>query len=106
MSAAEQKAVRDELAAVCAGPAFARVPALAQLLTYLVEEDLQGRGSLLRETYIGSGFFGRPPDYDPKIDSVSPCECNPAAYTPRSTLCRDEPGPSHRHAQGLLCAVV
>lgn len=70
MDAAGQQAVRDELAAVSGSTAFARVPALARLLTFLVEEELAARGDLLRETYIGSEFFKRPPDYDPKIDAV------------------------------------
>ena len=43
---------------------------LAQLLTFLVEASLKGEASHLKETTIGVFVFGRPPDYDPKVDTI------------------------------------
>lgn len=43
---------------------------LSQLLSFLVEEALEDRGHLLKETLIGNTIYGRSPPYDPRIDST------------------------------------
>lgn len=63
-------AVRSTLAEVCASASFQRAPVLARLLTFLVEHEQEGRGQLLKETYVGWKLYNRDRDYDPKGDTV------------------------------------
>jgi serine/threonine-protein kinase len=64
------QAVRDELERVLSSACFGRVERTSKLLRFLVERRLQGRESELKESVIGVEVFGRPPDYDPKVDST------------------------------------
>lgn len=43
---------------------------LAQMLTFVVDATLKGEAMHLKETTIGVAVFGRPPDYDPKVDTI------------------------------------
>ena len=43
---------------------------LVQLLNFIVETTLSGDVEHLKETTIGVSVFGRPPDYDPKADTI------------------------------------
>lgn len=61
---------RDELERVLSSSCFARSERVSKLLRYLVEHQIEGRGSELKESIIGVEVFGRPPDYDPKVDST------------------------------------
>jgi hypothetical protein len=47
-----------------------RAGKLVALLDYLVETTLSGNAHYLKETTIGVYVFGRPPDYDPKADTI------------------------------------
>ena len=49
---------------------FSAAPRLAAFLRFIVEETLQGRGGQIKETTIAVQVFGRPPDFDPRLDSV------------------------------------
>src|SRR5512147_1693462 len=62
--------IRDALARVLQSGVFLRSGQLQRLLRFLVEETLAGRGERLKEYVIGVEVFGRPPSYDPRIDSL------------------------------------
>jgi hypothetical protein len=47
-----------------------RAPRLVQFLNFVVETTLEGNADYLKETTIGVSAFGRPPDYDPKTDTI------------------------------------
>jgi TolB-like protein len=70
VATAEPNAVRAEVNRVVASKGFARAVRLAGFLRFVVEQSLEGRAGELKETSIGVEVFGRPPDYDPKQDSV------------------------------------
>ena len=61
---------RDELERVLSSACFARSERVSKLLRFLVERQLDGRESELKESSIGVEVFGRRPDYDPKLDST------------------------------------
>src|SRR5690242_3442758 len=62
--------VTGHLAQIAASTAFARADRLARFLKFVVEETLAGRGERLKEYCIAIEVFGRPPSYDPQIDSL------------------------------------
>src|SRR5262249_35157425 len=64
------KFARDELDRVLSSACFARSVRISKLLRFLVERQLEGRESELKESIIGVEVFGRSPDYDPKLDST------------------------------------
>ncbi len=64
------EAVRAELEAMLASPAFASPERLRRLLRYLVEKALAGQGGELKEYAIGLDVFDRDPGYDPRVDST------------------------------------
>jgi TolB-like protein/cytochrome c-type biogenesis protein CcmH/NrfG len=55
---------------VIASDGFQRSPQLQRFLRYVVEEALAGRGDRLKEYVVGTEVFGRPPNYDPRLDSL------------------------------------
>src|ERR1700744_4493551 len=61
---------QEELERVLSSTGFARTEGLSRLLRYLVERQLEGKGSELKETLIGVEVDGRKPNYDPKLDST------------------------------------
>jgi TolB-like protein/tetratricopeptide (TPR) repeat protein len=61
---------REALERVLSSGCFARSEGLSRLLRHLVERQLEGRASELKETLIGVEVYGRKPDYDPKLDST------------------------------------
>jgi TolB-like protein len=61
---------REALERVLSSGCFARSEGLSRLLRYLVERQLEGKESELKETLIGVEVYGRKPDYDPKLDST------------------------------------
>jgi TolB-like protein len=61
---------RDEVERVLSSACFARSERASKLFRYLVERQLEGRESELKESVIGVEVFGRRPDYDPKVDST------------------------------------
>jgi TolB-like protein len=64
------QALRQELERVLLSASFARSGRVSKLLRFLVERQLEGRESELKESSIGVEVFGRRADYDPKLDST------------------------------------
>ena len=62
--------VRSQLEKVLASAGFVRNDRLSGFLRFVVEQELSGRGDQLKESVIGAEFFGRPPDYDVRQDSI------------------------------------
>ena len=62
--------VREALGRVLASPEFQLSARMTEMLRFLVEATLAGRGPELKEVVVGVEVFGRPADYDPKIDPV------------------------------------
>ena len=62
--------VRTQLEKILSSAGFARNDRLSGFLRFVVEQELFGRGDELKESIIGVEFFGRPPDYDVRQDSV------------------------------------
>jgi eukaryotic-like serine/threonine-protein kinase len=66
----EADAVRAELEAMLASPAFASPERLRRFLRYLVEKALAGQAGELKEYAIGLDVFDRDASYDPRVDST------------------------------------
>jgi len=63
--------VREHLAKLTSSSQLANAARLSNLLRFIVEETLNGRGSQLKEARIGLDVFGRTADsYDPAIDPI------------------------------------
>ena len=62
--------VGTHLERVLASPGFARNERLSRFLRFIAQEELNGRGSELKESLIGVEVFGRKPGFDPKQDST------------------------------------
>lgn len=69
-SAPSLELVREELSRILASPGFARAERLSQLLRYLVEKTLEGRGDQIEEYLLGVEVFDRESSYDPRIDPI------------------------------------
>jgi eukaryotic-like serine/threonine-protein kinase len=67
ISAAE---IRAELQKVLASVELVHCPQLQRFLNFVVEEELAGRGGQLKEYVLAVGVFGRPADFDPRLDSL------------------------------------
>src|SRR5262245_34076199 len=61
---------REALERVLSSDCFARSEGLSRLLRFLVERQLEGRESEIKESTIGVEVYGRRPDYDPRQDST------------------------------------
>lgn len=55
---------------ILATPAFVRSPRLAEFLSFICRETLEGHGQALNEQHIGSMVFGRRANYDSSADTV------------------------------------
>lgn len=62
--------IRSELEKVLASAELVHCPQLQRFLNFVVEEELAGRGNQLKEYVLGVGVFGRPADFDPRLDSL------------------------------------
>jgi len=62
--------VREELARILESGDFKATPRRREMLSYLVEELLAGRGHLLKGYTIGVSVFGREENFDPQADPV------------------------------------
>ena len=62
--------VEGHLERVLASPGFAGNERLSRFLRFIVQQELNGRGSELKESLIGIEVFGRRPGFDPKQDST------------------------------------
>jgi adenylate cyclase len=63
-------AIREALDRVLASQPFLTADRRARLLRFLVEESLSEHADSLKESVIAMEVFDRPPDYDPKLDSI------------------------------------
>lgn len=62
--------VRQALERLLGSRRFARAERHSKFLRYIVNETLAGKGHQLKESLLGVGVFGRPVDYDPRVDPV------------------------------------
>jgi len=62
--------VEKHLERVLASSGFACNERLSRFLRFVAQEELNGRGSELKESPIGVEVFGRRPGFDPKHDST------------------------------------
>ena len=62
--------VRAELREIVGSRTFVHGIRLARFLRYVVENYLNGETERLKESVIGIEVYDRPPDYDPKVDSI------------------------------------
>jgi hypothetical protein len=70
LEAGQVARVREQLDRVAASPGFSNSQRKTQLLRYLVEAALAGRGGEVNEYAIGLDVFERPASFDPRIDST------------------------------------
>ena len=64
------EAVREELTRILESPEFSATPRRRELLQYLVEEMLAGRGNAIKGYTIAVSVFDRGEDFDPDSDPV------------------------------------
>ena len=64
------EAVREQLERVLLSTPFAHRERASKLLRFLVERRLENWENELKESVIGVEVSGRPPDYNPKVDSI------------------------------------
>ena len=64
------EAVRAELEQILQSPQFRDAGRLGPFLRHLVERTLAGDDSSLKESLLGTEFFQRGSDYDPRTDPV------------------------------------
>ena len=69
-SEASAERVHQELEKLLSSRGFARNERMAMFLRFVVEQQLDGKATQLKETVIGAEVFGRKPDYDPKLDPI------------------------------------
>ena len=62
--------IREALHQLVRSKALTGSEKLISFLTFIVETTIHGEGAQLKETVIGNAVFGRPPDYDPKADTI------------------------------------
>ncbi len=70
MSSLSKFEVRSELERMLASPVFAHADRPSRFLRYVVERTLAGESSALKEYAIGVDVYDRPPDFDPRTDSI------------------------------------
>lgn len=69
-ASSREELIRAALQRVLQSKYFAQAESLANLLRYLVEETLAGRGDTIKELTVGTEVFGRGPAFDPKTDGI------------------------------------
>src|SRR5579872_3128982 len=62
--------ILEALDRIITSPSFGKAERPARLLRFLVEKAIREEPSQLKESVIGVEFFGRPPDWDPRLDSI------------------------------------
>jgi TolB-like protein len=62
--------VREELSRILSSEGFASAARARRFLSYVVEETLNGRGDEIKELVLGVEVFDRPPDFDPRVDTI------------------------------------
>ncbi len=66
----QTEVVQNQLQRVLASPGFARNERMSRFLRFIVERQLNGRESEIKESLIGIEVFGRKPGFDPQQDST------------------------------------
>jgi serine/threonine protein kinase/TolB-like protein/Flp pilus assembly protein TadD len=66
----ERTQIKQRLQQVLASKPFAAADKLQQILTYLMEESLAGRGEQINQTSIAVDVLGRDARFDPSLDSL------------------------------------
>jgi len=64
------EAERAELEAILASEMFGRTNNLVRLLTYVCEKHFEGATAEIKEYNIAVQALGRPPDFDPQVDTI------------------------------------
>jgi hypothetical protein len=68
------ESLQDEIVAqverITSSSTFATSPRLIQFLRFCVTTSLEGQCDQLKESTIAVSVFGRPPDYDPRLDPI------------------------------------
>jgi Tol biopolymer transport system component len=67
---ANQEEIQQHLDRIVTSPVFAQSERMKRFLRYSVEKTLAGEADSLKESIIGIEVFDRPPEYDPKVDSI------------------------------------
>jgi serine/threonine-protein kinase len=62
--------VEEALAKILVSSGFQRAERLGRFLEYVVRQTLEGKRDEIKETLIGVEVYGRPPGYDPRVDSI------------------------------------
>ena len=62
--------IRGQLEKLLRASGFASSPRRSQLLRYLVEQSLAGKGEQISEYGIGIDIFERPDSFDPRLESI------------------------------------
>jgi TolB-like protein len=70
MEAIDPADVRITLDRVLSSQAFVNAGRLSRMLRFVVERTLDGQGGQLKEYLLGVEVFDRPPEYDPRLDSI------------------------------------
>ena len=70
LAAADFREERAELQALIATGRFDRAPHLLNFLNYVCERSFEGHSGQIKEYTIGVEALRRPPDFDPKKDSI------------------------------------
>src|SRR4030095_664580 len=70
MEAIDPAAVRSVLDHVLASQTFVNSGRLSRMLRFVVEHTLDGQSDQLKEYLLGVEVFDRPPEYDPRLDSI------------------------------------
>lgn len=68
-SGREISQIQDHLKFLLGLSSFQRSPVIAQLLTYLVEQETAGRGDRLKGYTVGVEAMNKPQDFDPSVDA-------------------------------------
>src|SRR5262245_9429096 len=62
--------VREELSRILSSEGFASAARARRFLSYVVEETLNDREDEIKELVLGVEVFDRPPDFDPRVDTI------------------------------------
>ena len=62
--------VRGQLRRIVSSQGFAGSTRLCEFLSYIVEEQVAGRGDSIKEYVVGVEVYRKPKDYDPRVDAA------------------------------------
>ena len=69
MAEFDQNEIISQLGRITKHPTFIRSPRITELFTYLINEELSGRGYLLKGYTVGVEALGKKEDFDPSFDA-------------------------------------